>query len=326
MAKVDPEQLEKEADELMAKLSGEAETPSEPETEPEEKEPATEEVEHTEETVEAEAHETEQLNPEVPEDTEVVEASEEVQDTEEVKDEPSEDQSPDDSVFEERYKNAQARMTKATQEAADLRKKMAEMEERLNFREQLQNQNTSAEKPEVDGDLKSLMEDYPDIAKPLINKINTLENQLNNTAQNQEQREEERIMAEHVAAIKAAHPDLDEVRTSDDFQGWMQRQSSFYQRIAEEGSAEDVIELLNVYKKAVGFDAPIVDSSSKKAAKLEAAKKVADPKLPKTRQSSSGNQKASFTVDEIARMTPKQFEKYEKEIDKAYSGGRIAID
>jgi len=326
MAKVDPEQLEKEADELMAKLSEEVDTPSEPETDNVEKEPATEEVEHTEETVEAESQETEQLNPDVPEDTEILEASEEVQDTEEVKDEPSEESSPDDSVFEERYKNAQARMTKATQEASDLRKKISEMEERLNFREQLQTKTTPVENTEVEGDLKSLMEDYPDIAKPLISKINTLENQLNNTAQNQEQREEERIMAEHVAAIKAAHPDLDEVRTSDDFQGWMQRQSNFYQRIAEEGSSEDVIELLNVYKKAVGYDAPIVDSSSKKAAKLEAAKKVADPKLPKTRQSSSGNQKASFTVDEIARMTPKQFEKYEKEIDKAYTGGRIAID
>lgn len=325
MAKVDPEQLEKEADELMAKLNDEAETPSEPETETVEKEQATEEVEHTEETEEAEIQETEQLNPDVPEDTETVEASEEVQDTEEDKDEPSEEPSPDNSVFEERYKNAQARMTKATQEASDLRKKISEMEERLAYRENLQ-QQPPLQPAAVDSDMKSLLDDYPDIAKPLLNKINALESQLQNTAQSQEQREEERAMAEHVAAIKAAHPDLDEVRTSDDFQGWMSRQSNFYQRIAEEGSADDVVELLNAYKKAVGYDAPIVDSSSKKAAKLEAAKKVADPKLPKARQASSGNRKASFTVDEIARMTPKQFEKYEKEIDKAYSGGRIAID
>jgi len=326
MAKVDPEQLEKEADELMAKLNDEAEAPSEPEKESEEKEPSTEEVEQPEETVEAEEQEAEQLNPEVPEDTEELEASEQVQDTEEVTDETSEEKSPDNNVFEERYKNAQARMTKATQEASDLRKKVSEMEERLSYREQLQIQPATTETVAQEGDLKSLMEDYPDIAKPLISKINSLENQLNNTTQTQEQREEERVMAEHVAAIKAAHPDLDEVRTSDDFQGWMSRQSNFYQRIAEEGSAEDVVELLNSYKKAVGYDTPIVDKSSKKAAKLEAAKKVADPKLPKTRQSSSGNSKTRFSVDEISRMTPKQFEKYEKEIDKAYSSGRIAVD
>ena len=326
MAKVDPEQLEKEADELMAKLNEEAQAPSEPEKESEEKEPSTEEVEQPEETAEAEEQEAEQLNPEVPEDTEELEASEQVQDTEEVTDETSEEKSPDNDVFEERYKNAQARMTKATQEASDLRKKVSEMEERLNYREQLQVQPATTETVAQEGDLKSLMEDYPDIAKPLISKINSLENQLNNTTQTQEQREEERVMAEHVAAIKAAHPDLDEVRTSDDFQGWMSRQSNFYQRIAEEGSAEDVVELLNSYKKAVGYDTPIVDKSSKKAAKLEAAKKVADPKLPKTRQSSSGNSKTRFSVDEISRMTPNQFEKYEKEIDKAYSGGRIAID
>jgi len=326
MAKVDPEQLEKEADELMAKLNDEAEAPSEPEKESEEKEPSTEEVEQPEETVEAEEQEAEQLNPEVPEDTEELEASEQVQDTEEVTDETSEEKSPDNDVFEERYKNAQARMTKATQEASELRKKVSEMEERLSYREQLQTQPATTETVAQEGDLKSLMEDYPDIAKPLISKINSLENQLNNTTQTQEQREEERVMAEHVAAIKAAHPDLDEVRTSDDFQGWMSRQSNFYQRIAEEGSAEDVVELLNSYKKAVGYDTPIVDKSSKKAAKLEAAKKVADPKLPKTRQSSSGNSKTRFSVDEISRMTPKQFEKYEKEIDKAYSSGRIAVD
>ena len=326
MAKVDPEQLEKEADELMAKLNEEAQAPSEPEKESEEKEPSTEEVEQPEETAEAEEQEAEQLNPEVPEDTEELEASEQVQDTEEVTDETSEEKSPDNDVFEERYKNAQARMTKATQEASDLRKKVSEMEERLNYREQLQVLPATTETVAQEGDLKSLMEDYPDIAKPLISKINSLENQLNNTTQTQEQREEERVMAEHVAAIKAAHPDLDEVRTSDDFQGWMSRQSNFYQRIAEEGSAEDVVELLNSYKKAVGYDTPIVDKSSKKAAKLEAAKKVADPKLPKTRQSSSGNSKTRFSVDEISRMTPKQFEKYEKEIDKAYSSGRIAVD
>ena len=89
------QKLEKEADELMAKLTAEEETPSNPETETEAKEPAPEEVEENEETVEASAEEAEQLNPDVPEDTEAEsEDSEEVQDDSEDTDETLESESP----------------------------------------------------------------------------------------------------------------------------------------------------------------------------------------------------------------------------------------
>jgi len=329
MAKVDPDQLEKEADELMAKLTAEEETPSNPETETEAKEPAPEEVEENEETVEASAEEAEQLNPDVPEDTEVEsEDSEKVQDDSEDTDETLESESPEKSVLEERYKNAQAWGTKASQEAADLRSEKASLEkEKAELLVQLKASRLTpapVEQIAMDSDMKTLMEDYPDIAKPLINKLNSLQAEVRESNQEQQQREDDRLITDHLAAIEAAHPDIEAIKSSKDFEGWMSRQSSFYQRIASEGSAEDVIELLNVYKKASGLDTPSIDNSSKKkAAKLAAAKKVADPKLPKTRQSSSGNSKPSFTADEISNMSDKDFAKYEKEIDNAYTRGRI---
>lgn len=70
----------------------------------------------------------------------------------------------------------------------------------------------------------------------------------------------------HQEAIRKVHPDLDEVK--EDLQAWIAEQPEFvrpaYEQVAKQGSAQEVVELINYYKQAKGTTgaAPAVPASS----------------------------------------------------------------
>ena len=94
---------------------------------------------------------------------------------------------------------------------------------------------------------------------------------------------------EHWDAIRAKHPDAMQIAKSDDFIGWLERQSAVVKTAAETGIAEDVILVLDRYKVAVGLTR----------------------KRPK------------FTIAQIERMSVEEFQRREKEIDEAMKAGNI---
>ncbi len=148
-------------------------------------------------------------------------------------------------------------------------------------------------------DLDSVVKDYPTVAGPLVREIRTLHhsisrqsNEVQRVKSDLENRRRQEATKAHFAAIRKTHPDLDEISASDDFQGWLSRQTNMVKRAAAEGDAKDVIEVIDRYKAAVGI---------------------------------GGKQKKPrFTRAQIAAMTPEQFEKNEAAIDQAVANGEIA--
>ncbi len=250
------------------------------------------------------------------------------------------------SNAEERIKNAQARMTRATQEAAELRKKVEPLEvsnaelkesntklhsELQTIKQQLEQIQSAppVEKPDTtqaeDAELQTAMEDYPEVVGPLsrqnqllakqnqelAKRIDQLEGTVTTTAEEMEAEKRHAAKAAHMATIRAVHADVDDLAQSQDFDGWIGRQPTAIQQIVQKGTAEDVIWVLDQYKEAIG-----------QSNKLEAARDAATAATPRARtQPTQG--KPRYTRAQIDAMTPEQYLKHEAAIDEALSRGEI---
>lgn len=302
--KVDPEQLEKEAEELWRQMN---EQNADPQPEQQANED-TQQVQEDAENTPAESADT-------------VEDGEEQTPQVEDRGDPEPDASDEElrkqlKVAEERVKNAQARMTKATQEAAELRRAVTELQSTV---ASLQSQMAEAanHQGEMDDELRKLEEEYPDIAQPLLKKLSKLEETVSEYRTQIATRESQNTLQAHFDTIRKSHPDMDDIVSSDDFGGWLERQSPIWQRIATEGSAAEVVDLLDRYKDAIGA------SPQQQESKVDRARKVAEPSLPKARKPDPNAGKRIWTREEITRMPLDEFEKRQAEIDLAYLEGRV---
>lgn len=285
---VDSEQLEREADELISPPK-----------------------------VDSETENTEVKDSEVPESQET-----QVQDT------PPEQ--PDISVMAEQVKNAKARMTQATMEAAELRRQLQAKEEELSrlTAPKTDSPKTDEKKSDRTLRLKQVVQEFPDYSGPIVEELTEQEQRLKQleemvgnvakTAQSTEQRFQENVdrsgRALHEAKIMKVHPDAFDIATQEDFHGWAERQPPMIRQAIQNGTADDVIHTLNLYKSSL--------KPSKSNERNEAARESAVPHLPKAR-SNKTNEQPRFTREQIKSMSQAEFEKNEAEIDKAMAAGLV---
>ncbi len=223
-----------------------------------------------------------------------------------------------EKLAQERIKNAQARMTKATQEAAELRRENDEIKKQLN---ELKDTVRSEQAMQSNAALDDLKREYPELASPLIDKIAQLEAQIAQSTSEIKEDSMQKELQDHFASIRAKHPDVDSLTDSEDFQGWLERQTPVWKRVSKEGSSDEVVSLLDKYKTEMGL---VVEPSETKEQKVARAKIKAEPKLPKARESQlKGANKRIWTRSEIGSMSMDDFAKHEEDIDKAYAEGRI---
>ena len=221
---------------------------------------------------------------------------------------------------EKAMKGAQARMTKATQEAADLKRQNADLIKSLT---ELKGQLVESSKDE--GKLAQIREDYPDLAGPLLDELKRTQDEVGKAKEaiaNQEQEKtqelENQAHSEHFERIRIAHPDVDQLIDTSDWLNWLEDSDSQTKEWIQTGSSNDVNSVLNRFKADMGQ--PI---STPQEQTLERAKKVAEPKMPKARKSNLKGDKKYWTVDEIMKMPNKVFEKHQSEIMKAMESGSI---
>lgn len=342
MPRINPEQLEREADELLTTM---ANPPAEPDTD----KPG--QGAEAGAGGEDDPNKGVELNPSKPVETAPGDKPNEP---------PPEGDTGEDGLTldnaRERIRNAQARMHRATQEAAELRKKVASQDGELSaLRSDVSGLNQQIEalkkaKPPAspdtvaddmsDAELQSMAEEYPTLAKPFIKQINALNNRVKEltdrlakvdgkvteTVQSTKDKEKADADKAHFDAILAVHPDAFEVYESDDFNGWLLRQPPAFARSMKDGMADDVIYVFNEYKKAVGLTKPEPKGDEGGAKdRLAKARAAATPNVRQVRTDPSRKPvKPTFTRDELANMPQDEFERREAEIDEAMAEGRIA--
>jgi hypothetical protein len=172
--------------------------------------------------------------------------------------------------------------------------------------------------------LAKIREEYPDIAGPLLDELSRTQAEVSSTKEAlaaEERRRQEAVQvqaqAEHFDRIRAVHPDVDQLIETADWINWLEVQDASTQQWIERGSSNDVNAVLYRFKADMGMKPPTPQEQA-----LEKARKVAEPKMPKTRKPNTGGKK-TWTVEEIKRMPNKDFERYQGEILKAMEQGAI---
>ena len=189
--------------------------------------------------------------------------------------------------------------------------------------EQAQEGKVKYTPPKSEEELKEFKEKYPDV----YDVVETVANlQSENKAKHLEEkikllqeREQQLIKLDSEKELKANHPDFDEIRNSDEFHEWAKSQPEsiqdwIYKNAADPGAASRALDL---FKSDMGFsnkEKPSKSSNKKaSAANMVSAKTTnVEPKQAKI-----------WTEQEILALSPAEYDKLEKEIDKAWEEGRI---
>lgn len=298
----DPEQLEAQAKELYEQMTQ-----------------APEETPQDDQPVEDTPEEQEELQVEAPEPTDTVEAQAEEEPVQEESGEESELRSALEKA-EKAMKGAQARMTKATQEAAELRKANEQMMQTIaELKSQVEESARDTSK------LAQIREDYPDLAGPLLDELERTRQEVTNTKEQlsqaeQAKREEQEAKAAeaHFERIRAEHPDVDQLIETADWMNWLEEADAQTKQWVQTGSSNDVNSVLYRFKSDMGMKPPTPQERT-----LEKAKQVAEPKMPKARKSKTKGDKKMWTVQEITAMPNHVFEKHKDEILQAWNTGSI---
>jgi predicted metal-dependent hydrolase len=235
------------------------------------------------------------------------------------------------TVAESRYKEAVRAMNKAQQELAEYRKQSADRDQLI---QQLQSQvealqsanNNPAKDDSEDVSLDDLASDYPEIVGPLLKEIKALTAQVGamkgdvdgvkSVADNYRQREAQTAQERHVAEILAKHPDAFELRNSDEFEDWLSQQAPIIQHAISQGSSQDVNVAFDLYKST---QAPKMDEKAKPN-KLDEARRASSPNV---KGNAKPEQKTTFTLKQIEKMSRDEFIKHEAAIDEALARGEI---
>ena len=299
----DPARLEAEAKELFEQMTkGKTETPEadQPQEDtPEEPEALLVEAPDPTDKVEIQADEDTEEESERSEDSELKLALEKA---------------------EKAMKGAQARMTKATQETADLKRQNADLIKSVT---ELKSQLVEVSRD--DSKLAQIREDYPDLAGPLLDELKRTQDEVGKAKEALAEQEQSKYQAleaqahaEHFERIRSVHPDVDSIVDSADWLNWLEDADAQTKTWIQEGSSNDVNTVLSKFKADMGVPAPTLQEQA-----LERAKTVAEPKMPKARKSQIKGDKKYWTVDEIMRMPNQVFEKHQTEILKAMESGSI---
>jgi len=239
---------------------------------------------------------------------------------------PSQQIDPNEYVDIERYRNAQARMTQATQESADLRREVAALQAQISATQDQGQQNPPPQDSGISGnnaELTKLRTEYPEFAGPIVDVLERQQKVISDLrAQNDAVAASTDAVRKttFVQAVEAAHPDMEAVVTSDDFKGWLYRQPQFVQDAIVSGDPTGAIKILGMYKA----DTSGASSQPNKQALLDAAKQVAAPVVGRNTQQPATEPKIQFTREQISAMSPDEFAKNEVAIDEAMAAGLIA--
>jgi hypothetical protein len=184
-------------------------------------------------------------------------------------------------------------------------------------------QRVPAELPKTQEELETFRDEYPEIFSVMQSvsqleagsRVNELEKQIEYLQENESKAREQ--VAEQELLVK--HPDFFELKENQEFLDWLILQP------------ENISDGLYKNKKDVAWASRVVDlykletNRSQKQPKSKGRQNAAEA-VTKTRTLSSDNmsqEKKIWTVEEISRLKPHEFEQLESEIDAAKREGRI---
>lgn len=209
----------------------------------------------------------------------------------------------------------------------DLRRYSQEQEKRL--QEQIdalkaQLNNSSAALPTSEEDLEAWITKHPDVAAIVqAMAAREAEKRVKGTEEKLRQIDEDRYeltRQKAEQAIREAHSDFDNIKTSDDFHDWAEEQPKWVQDAIYENSddARSVIRVIDLYKADKGLT-----KSAKKQQDREAASFV---KAKGKTNLDDDTGAAVYSESRVAKMSNKEYEQHEAKILEAMRTGTFKYD
>lgn len=221
----------------------------------------------------------------------------------------------EDRVFKKRYDDLKRHYDSTIQK---------HKEELSSLRTQLESSTQQFTPPKSKEELESWKREYPDVYDMVetiaMTKADARAKDVEEKYQNLQKQQEQIAREKAEVELLKVHPDFNDLRQKDDFHEWAQLQDPTIQSWLYENTSNSKLaaRAIDLYKVDRGIST--LSKKEEKDIKKEAAKAIS-----KTRKSTESDipKKKVWTVSEISRMKPHEFEKHEKDIDLARLEGRI---
>lgn len=194
-----------------------------------------------------------------------------------------------------------------------------------NLKTQLEQSTNQMLPPTDPNDLAEWKKKYPDVYDIIetisLTKADERAKKLEEKYQFLQEQQTQIAKEKAEVELLKRHPDFQEIRATDNFHEWAQKQDPTIQGWLYENAdnADLAARAIDLYKMDAGITTK-KEKSATKNVKKEAAKAVTSTK--------KGNQinvteKKIWSVEEISKLKPFEFDKHEKEIMEARREGRI---
>jgi len=193
------------------------------------------------------------------------------------------------------------------------------------LRTQLEQSANKIVPPKSKEELEAWKKEYPDVYQMVetiaINKADTRAQEIESKYQNLQAQQEQLAQEKAEVQLLKLHPDFQEIRQKDDFHEWASNQDRVIQDWLYENKANAQLagRAIDLYKMDKGIGK--YSNRQEKDIKKEAAKAVS--KTRKAESTEGAKPKKIWSNAEISKMSVREYEKYEEDIDKAIREGRI---
>lgn len=177
--------------------------------------------------------------------------------------------------------------------------------------------------PKSEEELAEFKKKYPDVYD-VVETVASMQSEsraktLEEKVKLLQEREQELVRLDAEKELKSRHPDFDDIRNSDDFHDWAKSQPESIQNwiYSNANDPEAASRALDLFKSDMGI------SSKKSSAGSKSKASAADMVSAKT-TNVEPKQAKIWTEKEILALSPAEFDRLEKEIDKAWEEGRIS--
>ena len=190
--------------------------------------------------------------------------------------------------------------------------------ELLSLAKQASDGGTNYKPPKTPEELKQFKEEYPDVYNVIESVAYSQANDKTKNLQSEvEELKKERVQLTRQKAeqeLLRSHPDFMTIKSDEEFISWLEDQPpSIADGVLKNNTdAKWASRVLDLYK---------ADKGIKRTSKQK-ANSAADY-VPTKKKAEPSKGKKEWSSEEIRRMKPHEFEKYEKEIDLARREGRI---
>jgi hypothetical protein len=178
--------------------------------------------------------------------------------------------------------------------------------------------------PKSEEELAEFKKKYPDVYD-VVETVASMQSEsraksLEEKVKLLQEREQELVRLDAEKELKSRHPDFDDIRNSDDFHDWAKAQPESIQSwiYSNASDPEAASRALDLFKSDMG-----IKSEKKSSAGSKSKASAADMVSAKTTNVEPKQAKV-WTEKEILALSPAEFDRLEKEIDKAWEEGRIS--